>query len=163
MESDWSRPPDGVPSRSETEGFATRTRRNLDFILAAHDAHEDVHIVTQMVLSLLGMVVYPFERAAGQSWQVQLIELENQGWPQWNHRVGGYQPQTLWDLIRVLRHATAHGQIAFSSDSRYLAEVTVLFTNTPPHGGPRWDGSIRGDDLLNFCHRYLDLMWSRVA
>jgi hypothetical protein len=55
----WSRPPESMPGRNETEGFAKRTRRNLDFILAAQQQHEDVHVVSQVVLSLLGIVVFP--------------------------------------------------------------------------------------------------------
>ena len=70
------RPPDGVPSRNETEGFAIRTKKNMDFIVAAHDSGEDVHVVTQLVLSLLGMVVFPFERLHGFLWHETLTDLE---------------------------------------------------------------------------------------
>src|SRR5690242_5826282 len=88
----WSRPPDGVPSRNETEGFAIRTRRNLDFILAAHQQHEDVHVVTQVVLSLLGLVVFPFERISKESHQRWLLtDLEARGWPRWTY-LNGTEP-----------------------------------------------------------------------
>jgi hypothetical protein len=163
MSGPWARPPEGVPSRNETEGFAIRTKKNLDFVVAAHDSGQDVHVVTQLVLSLLGMVVFPFERDHSFVWQEPLADLEDAGWPAWVHRSGGYVPTTLGQLIRVLRHATAHGNIAFSSDSRYLADVTISFANVPPHGGLRWDGSIPADQLLLFCRRYLDYMWNAVA
>jgi hypothetical protein len=163
MNEQWFRPPDGIPSRSETEGFAIRARKNLDFIVAAHESGDDVHVVTQLVLSLLGIVVFPFERLTHSVWRVSLTDLEVRGWPVWTHATEGYRPETLGDLLRVLRHAIAHGNVAFSSDSRYLREVTIYFANVPPSGRSRWDGSICGDELLRFCRSYLDYMWDSVA
>jgi hypothetical protein len=69
-----------MPNRNKTEGFAAGTRRNVDFILAAHQEHADVHVVTQVVLSLLGLVVFPFERIIKGSNHVwSLAELEAHG------------------------------------------------------------------------------------
>jgi HEPN pEK499 p136 len=149
------RPPDGIPSRNEIEGFAVRTRKNLDYIIAAHKAHQDVHIVTQLVGSLLGLVVWPFERAVPAYGEVRLEELELNGWPHWDHKNSTEPPESLWELIRLLRHATAHANVSFSSDGRYLHEVEVQFANIPSRKQtwPRWDGSIRGDHLLDFCVR----------
>jgi HEPN pEK499 p136 len=154
---DWSRPPEDIPGRGETEGFAQRTRKNLDFIVRVHDEHHaDVHVVTQVVLSLLGIVVFPFERmAAGQQLDWDMKELEAAGWPRWRCAAGSPRTATLWSLIRNLRHATAHSNIAFSSDSRRLDEVEITFTNNPPHGKWVWEASIRADELLEFCRLFL--------
>jgi hypothetical protein len=153
----WDRPPDEIPGRGETEGFAIRTRQNLDFVIAAHGSeHADVHVVTQVVLSLLGIVVFPFERHLkflGRDWK--LADLAADGWPQWSHSEDSRQPETLWDLIAHLRHAVAHSNIAFSSDSRFLDQVVITFTNKPPNRDWIWSGSIRGDDLLEFSQRFL--------
>jgi hypothetical protein len=154
----WSRPPEGMPGRGETEGFARRTRKNLDFIVYAHQQQNaDVHVVTQVVLSLLGIVVFPFERLASGRHDPNLEDLEAKGWPGWRYASGSSAPATLWELMRHLRHATAHSNIAFSSDSRYLNEVEITFVNKPPHG-KRWEASIQGDQLLRFCHLFLARM-----
>lgn len=156
----WSLPPADIPGRGETGGFAERTRRNLDFIVKAHDQqHADVHVVTQVVLSLLGIVVFPFERLAAR-WQYNpsMTELEAAGWPRWRYADGSRPPRTLWNLVGHLRHATAHSNIAFSSNSRLLHEVVITFTNNPPHGKWKWEASIRGDELLTFCRLFLDHM-----
>ena len=150
-----SRPPDGIPGRGEVYGFAERTRKNLDHIIAAHEQQEGVHVVTQVVLSLLGVVVFPFERHESiGAWDLTLVELEHVGWPQWSY-LKGWPPQRLSELVRHLRHATAHGNIAFSSDSRFLREVEVTFTNAPRNRDRQWQARIRADDLLVFCRRFL--------
>jgi len=162
----WSRPPESMPGRNETEGFAKRTRRNLDFILSAQQQHEDVHVVTQVVLSLLGIVVFPFERIV-KSWDRRwpLVDLEAKGWPRWTYLDGSEPPDDLSELRANLRHATAHSNISFSSDSRYLYEVTITFMNRRPQrlGGGTWKASIRGDGLLAFCQRYLELLENLVG
>ena len=44
-------------SRNTTEGFAQRVRKNLDFIVKKRNEGEDVHEVTQLVTSLLGIII----------------------------------------------------------------------------------------------------------
>lgn len=156
----WSRPPEGMPGRGETGGFAQRTRKNLDFIVSAHQQQNaDVHVVTQAVLSLLGIVVFPFERLMADGlYNPNLEDLEAEGWPRWKYASGSRAPISLWQLIRHLRHAAAHSNIAFSSDSRFLHEVEVTFVNDPPHKTWTWEGSIQGDQLVEFCHRFLERM-----
>lgn len=157
-----ARPLYGMPSRNKTEGFAARTRKNLDFTIAAHEQQLDVHVVTQVVLSLLGIVVFPFERIIkGSSHQWPLVDLQANGWPAWSYLGDSEPPLDLSKLMENLRHhATAHGNVSFSSDSRALSEVTITFMNRrPPRlGGGEWRASIRGNDLLQFCRLSLDLL-----
>jgi hypothetical protein len=53
-----------TPTRNDTLEFCRRTRRNLEFIENApqNDPTAPVHAVTQLALSLLGIVVFPYER-----------------------------------------------------------------------------------------------------
>jgi hypothetical protein len=50
--------------------------------------------------------------------------------------------------------------ISFSSDSRFLDEVTTTLMDRIPQrqGSGEWKASISGDDLLEFCRRYLVLL-----
>jgi hypothetical protein len=51
-----------INTRNEALEFARRTRRNLEFIEMAKETGEHVHVVTQLTISLLGLVVFPKER-----------------------------------------------------------------------------------------------------
>ena len=49
-------------TRGEAIEFAQRTRKNLEYVKGAFDAGEDLQVVTQLVNSLLGIVVVPKEQ-----------------------------------------------------------------------------------------------------
>jgi hypothetical protein len=51
-----------MPSRNEVLGFAARTRENLDCIERAFMDKGSGHVVTQLVSSLLGLIVFPHEK-----------------------------------------------------------------------------------------------------
>ena len=116
-------------TRGEAIGFAQRTRKNLEYVRHAFDREEDVHVVTHVVNSLLGIVVVPKERYFEESfWSINLEELTKRAWPKWDVTIDeptkkGSRTETLGDLIRHLRNAAAHGRFRFSGepDSRYLS------------------------------------------
>jgi hypothetical protein len=149
-------------TRNEAEEFAKRTRKNLMCIIEAANAGRDVHVVTQLTASLLGIVVFPWETyfryVAGQ------LELEALGqdeeWPRWNITLGADQCVTLKDLARRLRNAVAHGRIDFSSDSRNPKEVFIEFEDADPGENqlPHWRADIGALDLLSFCVKFTQLI-----
>ncbi len=49
-------------TRNKAIEFARRTKVNLEFIEQAKRAGESVHEVTQLALSLLGLIVFPKEK-----------------------------------------------------------------------------------------------------
>ena len=51
-----------LESRSLSTGLAQRTIKNLKFMQRAHENGEDVHIVTQVVNSLLSLLVFPQQK-----------------------------------------------------------------------------------------------------
>ena len=147
-------------SRGHALGFANRTRKNLLYITTAFADGADVHVITQLVNSLLGIIVFPWERDFLDTiGHITLDSLTQKGWPHWQISEG--TSTTLGQLLHRLRNGTAHGQIAFSSESRYLADVTITIRNDPPqkashHGS--WCASIRADHLHDFCIRLLHLI-----
>jgi len=145
-------------SRNHTLGFAERTRKNLEYIEAAFSRGEDVHVVTQLVTSLLGLVVFPWEKKFGEYvYTLKLDQLATKGWPQW--QMVGRDCETLGQLLRLLRNAVAHGNLVFSSDSRHIEEVTVELENYPTNGAsPDWLASIPATELRSFCYRFVDLV-----
>ena len=125
-------------SRGEAIGFALRTRKNLEFVRDAFEQGQDVHVVTHLVNSLLGIVVVPKERYFEETfWAIGLDELAGRGWPGWNVSLDDSprgKTKTLGDLIWHFRNASAHGRFSFTGEpeSRYLSEVGLVVEDGPP-------------------------------
>jgi hypothetical protein len=103
-------------SRGDALGFAQRTKKNLAFIEEAARGHKDVHVVTQVVNSLLGLVVFPWERGfADRLERLPVAELTRQDWPKW--RVTKGESPQLGDVLCHLRNGIAHGHLAYDSNS----------------------------------------------
>lgn len=145
-------------SRGNSFGFAERTRKNLDYIEKAFKSNEDVHVVTQLVNSLLGLVVFPWEANFVKRIQsTSLHELSEKGWPQWNITAGTCE--TLGQLIRLLRNGVAHKHIEFSSESRLADRVVLTIWNCrKKNEAPNWVASIRADHLRSFCQKFVELL-----
>ena len=114
-------------TRNEAIGFALRTRENLRYVKDAFDRGGEVHVVTHLVNSLLGVVVVPKERYFEETfWSVSLEELTRRGWPEWcitldEPTKSNSKTETLGDLIRHLRNAAAHGRFTFIGNSGRFA------------------------------------------
>ena len=150
-------------SRNYALGFAERTRKNLEHIEEASGAGLDVHVVTQLANSLLGLIVVPWERdfARGVA-DLQLEDLVTLGWPRWEIRRG--YCHTLGQLVRCLRNAAAHGHMHFSSESRILNEVFIEVSDFRPQSNePYWTACIGGPELRDFCLRFIDLIDQRLG
>jgi hypothetical protein len=150
--------PPMLHSRNEVVGFAERTRKNLLALEAAAANGDDVHLVTQIVTSLLGLVAYPWEKKVSHAIAgAPLDELFRNGWPQWTFTSG--QCDRLGDLAKHLRNAIAHGRFSFSSESRVPADVTIDLEDWKHNASSaHWRGSIRADLLRDFCLRFIALI-----
>ena len=93
--------------------FAERTRKNLRAIEDLQAKGGEAYEVTQLVNSMLGLLVFPRERFLDKIPQTSLSDLEADGWPV--PKVVGDFPQArdLRELIRYLRNAIAHFNIEF--------------------------------------------------
>lgn len=145
-------------TRNDALEFAARTLKNLAFITAAREQGQDVHEVTHLANSLLGLVVFPFERHFVRFILKQkLSELPPKEWPQW--RFDLQVSDSLGDLVYHLRNAVAHGRIEFSSDSRRASDVRIIVEDARPGGGPvYWRASLAATDLKLFCTSYVKLL-----
>ncbi len=106
--------------------FANRTRANLDDIedLAERDesrrvlaSHKQVYEVTQLINSLLGLIVLPQQNYFSDIPKTSLDELKKAGWPQ--PLMQGTLPKDLRnlnDLMRYVRNSIAHFNIEFTND-----------------------------------------------
>ena len=148
-------------SRNNPLGFAQRTSKNLKYVNQAFEQGGDVHLVTHVVNSLLGIVIVPEQNYSGESFMsIPLEKLYlDRGWPRWNIPVdnpisGKSKTETLGDLMWHLRNATAHGRFWFGgeSDSRQLSEVELVVEDAPSGNQvPNWRAYIGGSELYQFC------------
>jgi hypothetical protein len=151
-----------LDSRNTVWGFGERVRKNLLFLnFFAESMHADVHVVTQLVTSLLGLIVFPYEelkRMKHDGFGHQSLDiLSKAGWPTWEFEIGA--SHDLDDLLRHLRNAVSHRRIAFSSDSRALDQVRIAFRDRKHELGiDDWGASISGRDLLAFVLRFASLL-----
>lgn len=144
-------------SRNTTEGFARRVRKNLDFIIDKRRESEDVHEVTQLAISLLGLIVFPWEASAlKQLESLSLAELESEGWPRWEILLDETgDTTTLGKLTRHLRNAASHRRLKFSCDDRDMSLVEVEFEDAAnTKSAPNWRAQINAASLKEFCDRF---------
>ncbi len=159
---------DKLHGRNGTGEFARRSMKNLDFVLGARKSRSDVHPVTQIIATLLEIVVFPWEKNAfNKVKNKRLAVARSEGWPTWQmtgSRFDSNKVKNVGDLIRLLRHSIAHGNVTFDSDSKQPSEVTVTFENYP-NGSyrPNWRGAIQADNLAFFCRKFSEFVADYVA
>jgi ADP-ribosylglycohydrolase len=154
--------------RNDAYVFAQRTLANLDHVLETARANRDLHPVTQLANSLLGLVVFPYERAIVKKLEErELASLD--GWPKWDLKVDDSEPskktKTLGRLLWHLRNAAAHGRLRFSSDSTDLQDVRLIVEDKPnqPDATVNWRAEISAAQLEGFCRRLVQLIEAELG
>lgn len=141
-----------LASRGDSLGFADRCKKNLLYIEKAKQSGHDVHVVTQIITSSLGLIVFPWEKNADLKIRRTLVStLDESGWPKWNETKPS---KGLGQLIHNLRNAIAHCNIQFSSDDREASKVVVTFRSK----NGDWQATISAHDLRNFCLRFIEFI-----
>lgn len=118
--------------------FAKRTRHNLELIRDHRQQGNEAYEVTQLINSMLGLLVLPKEHYYENIPLTSLDKLRAEGWPK--PVLEGElkkKPKHLRDLIRLLRNSIAH--------------FNVEFTET--------NGEIDGVVLSNKCSQCQEITW----
>ncbi len=109
--------------------FATRTRCNLEKIEADHAAGVDVYEVTQLINSLLGMLV--FIQVKKKLPKTHLSEIA--GFPKVDFILGKNLTEKFDKFIEFVRHAVAHGNVEAEAQGKGSKTIThLVFFNIPP-------------------------------
>lgn len=145
-------------TRNNARDFACLTLKNLKYIRTTSHLYTDVHVVTQLANSLLGLIVFPFEEGIidpVEAWSLE--RWKRKGWPSWTIHLDNdpkEKTKTLGRLVFHLRNAVAHRRLRFSSDSSELSKVTFHAQDAErKNSAPYWRASISGAHLLVFCEK----------
>lgn len=158
-------------------GIADRSHKNLVHMRAARNNGADVHEVTHLFNSLLGLVVIPWERELKGTdlLNVSLEELYDQGWPSLEPILDEYsiKTKTLKVFIRHLRNAVSHGRFRFegigsaSADSREPSEIKVILCDkkkvNKENVVQHWKAEVNGEDLYQVCDKFIQHIRNRVG
>jgi len=145
--------------------FIGRTRRNLDLVrehAEAEGAHgvadEDRRAfeVTQLVNSMLGLLVFPQQKYFNAIPRTPLADLAGDGWPQVRAVEGFPDVADLREMMRYLRNAVAHFNIEFTEQFGTIDGVRVW--NTKPNDVTNWKTELSMRDLESITERFCDLL-----
>lgn len=142
--------------------FVERTRINLVNIDKSLSEGGEVYEVTQLVNSLLGLLVFPEQYYIHQIPKTPLDELENQGWPSIKV-VGDYPPaKDLQEQMRFLRNSIAHFNLKFlTNEKAQILGIRVWNENLHVNSHPiTWKADISLDNLRMLVSKFVDLILS---
>jgi hypothetical protein len=150
--------------RNDPLGLAQRAWKNLNLIEGAYDARHEGHVVTQLVQTLLALIVFPKAKKFFRHFSpVLLDDLEERGWPRPKQIIG--TTDTIGCLFKHMRNAVCHGHLVFYGDpkdkanSRKLSEITIEFSDRKNDASPfDWKVTIEGQDLKRFLWHIFDYL-----
>lgn len=157
--------------------YTQRTLKNLEIIekIANGDAHlyfpnssgeidiEETQAfeVTQLVNSMLGLIILPQQRYFDSIPETPLSELRD--WPK--PLLEGDKPEdlhTLKDLMRYIRNSIAHFNIEFlSSDDQRINGIKIWNLNR--QGKKNWTALISLYDLRDISEKFIELMLEKTS
>lgn len=112
--------------------FARRTKRNLDFIQQASDDQTlQIYEVTQLVNSLLGLLLFPRIYTWGYFRSYRLNQLDPQRWPNLTNQSIARDKLPVFNLehvLREMRNAVAHNDLKFIANRDNEIE-RIVFQN----------------------------------
>jgi hypothetical protein len=162
------------PKKEKTLEIAQRTRKNLEYIYRAKQNSENVEEFTQLLNSMLGMVISLREdyfKGSHITWQY----VEGLGLANWNHglEIEGKAPyfqspnlqkiNAFSQLITNLRHAFAHCCFDLIIDINTKQITGITAWNVPP-GKPKtvenrvWEADIMENELKSLAYLFIEYL-----
>ena len=140
--------------------FAHRTRDNLEVLRNLQKIKPDVEVyeVTQLINSMLGLLVFPQQRYFDHIPKTPLGELASQGWP--IPKVEGNYPQVkdLLELFRYLRNSITHCNLEFLSDEREQISGLCVWNTNPRNGRTTWKARLTIEDIEKITGKLIHLL-----
>jgi hypothetical protein len=140
--------------------FALRTQKNLHTLrnLQTSDPKSEVYEVTQLISSMLGLLVFPQQQYVTNIPKVPLSTLASQGWPV-PKIVGDYpQVEDLNQLVRFLRNAVAHFNLKFLSDTDGHIRGLEVWNRDPRRKAVTWKAELTVEDIEKISQKFIELL-----
>jgi hypothetical protein len=140
--------------------FARRTKANLAAIDRLRADGHEVYEVTQLINSMLGLLVFPQQKFYDQIPETPLEQLRLEGWPVPEVRGRFEQVTDLRQLLRYLRNAIAHFNVKFLGDGDGQGPIRVLrvWNVDPRKNVTTWEAELSTDDLRGIAERFIKLL-----
>ena len=147
--------------------FADRTKKNLNLLrdIQAKNSDSEIYEVTQLINSMLGLLVFPQQSYVKSIPEIPLQQLRENGWP--IPRIIGEYPQIkdLNQLVRYLRNAITHFNVRFLVDEqRQISGLQVWNVRELwIKGGKRkneitWKAELSLAEIETITDRFIDLL-----
>lgn len=139
--------------------FANRTYQNLKTIEDLHAQGDRVYEITQLINSMLGLVVLPKERdllATREDRDKPLEELVAEGWPELNPTVRAKNVRTLGDFTRFLRNSVAHFNWEVVSHGSGTIDALKLWNDYDGH--TTYEVTLTVTQLRTLLQQYIKLI-----
>lgn len=143
--------------------FAKRTEANLHAIrgLKKNDGQAPVFEVTQLVNSMLGLLVFPQQRYLDRIPETPISDLASNGWPI-PEVVGSYPQVTdLRQLVRMLRNAVTHCNLEFEPGVDNDIDSLTVWNTDPRSGKVTWKARLTVSDLDTITTKFVALLLDR--
>jgi len=135
--------------------FIARTEANLRAIDELSKQGANVYEVTQLINSLLGLLIFPKERMFYKIPHIRREDMEREGWPLPYEEKS--QVRNLRELVKSIRNAVAHFNIELTHDENEI--VGIRFENysldDEDKKEPIWVGKFELDSLRRFVYMLL--------
>jgi len=138
--------------------FAKRTRKNLEALERLQNQGEEVFEATQLINSMLGLLVFPREEFVGRIPEKPLTDLKAEGWPVPRMRPGFSQVPNLKELVRYLRNAISHFNVEFIGDGNNEIRTIRVWNTDPRTGTKTWEADLGLNDLRAIAERFTELL-----
>jgi hypothetical protein len=138
--------------------FIQRTRKNLEYIEKAHatDPSAEVYEVTQLINSLLGLIVFPKEQYFLHIPETPLEDLAAKGWKIPDVKGNFSKIKNLRQLMQYMRNAVAHSNLEFISDGHKLTGIRLW--NCTRGGVKNWQIEMKLTELREITYKFIDLI-----
>lgn len=133
------------------EDFTERTLKNLRLVRKVKRGTKNRYEITQLVNSLLGLIVIPHEHLKGDIPPHKLVKLKERGWCLFDVEKDTTGCDNLRLLIENLRNGIAHGKLEFHGN-KDIAAITI----TNDWEKKLWKGRISVGDLRRFVEKFAE-------
>ena len=145
--------------KSVVKDFARRTQINLSLINSIKDRQKtEVYEVTQLINSMLGLLVFPMATFYQKLPDKSLAQLEEEGWPKINLLEGDVPCKNLKMLIRYLRNGIAHCNIKFLNDNKNEIIGLEIWNRCNSCDRVTWKARLSTSDLRVITDKFIQLL-----